>query len=654
MPPIFERRFLTDSNFKNYKMSKIKVTIDGKQKEYQKGITALEIVKDLKKEKEAIVAKTDKGFVDLSTKINKDTEFKVITFKDTEGKKVFWHSASHLMTQAVLRIFKNQNIGLGVGTATDDGYYQDYDIKNIHSDDLKRIEKEMKKIVHEKLDITQKDITKKKALEFYKKDPYKIELANAVPGENVSMYSQGEFDNLCKGPHVPNTSYIKSFKLMKIAGAYWRGDSNNKMLTRIYGIAFPDKTELKEYLHLLEEAEKRDHRKLGKQLDLFSIHEEAPGMPFFHNKGTHIYNKLTEFMRFQLEKRNYEENKTPIILNKDLWLRSGHWDHYKENMYFTKIDDKDFAVKPMNCPGNLLIYKSKAHSYRDLPLKAGEFGLVHRHELSGVLSGLFRVRVFTQDDAHVFCTEEQLQDQIIELIELVDEVYSTFDFKYDIELSTRPEKAMGDKKLWDKAESALQKALEKKKLKYKINEGEGAFYGPKIDYHIKDAIGRSWQCGTIQVDFSMPEKFDLTYQAKDGKKHRPVMLHRAIYGSIERFLGILIEHFAGKFPLWIAPVHARVLTITNSFDKYGEEIAKKLEKDLIVERDYRAESLGYKIREAQSKKIPLIIIVGEKEQQNKTIAVRTLDNKVHYGVKTEDLLKKVLKNIEDKEVGFGM
>lgn len=635
-------------------MSKIKVNIEGKTKEYKKGITAFEVAKDIGKDKVAIVVKIDDGFVDLSTQLNKNTSFKVITFEDTEGKHVFWHSTDHVLANAVKNLYPEAK--LSVGPAIEEGFYYDFEYsKGFTPEDLTKIEKEMYKLIKKNEKFERFELTRSEAIEKNKnlKEDLRNELLDELEGDKITFYKTGTFIDMCRGPHLSRTGLIKGFKLLKVSGAYWKGDQENKQLQRIYGISFPTRDELKKYIKIREEAEKRDHRKLGKQLDLFSIHDEAPGMPFFHNKGTFIYNNLSEFMRVQLKKRNYEENRTPLILNKDLWLRSGHWDHYKENMYFTKIDNKDYAVKPMNCPGNLLVYKARVHSYRELPIKAGEFGIVHRHELSGVLSGLFRVRVFTQDDAHVFCTEEQLQDQIIELIDLVDEVYSTFGFEYDIELSTRPEKAMGDKKIWDKAEDALKKSLEEKKLKFKINEGEGAFYGPKIDYHIKDALGRSWQCGTIQVDFSMPEKFDLTYEGKDGRKHRPVMLHRAIYGSIERFLGILIEHFAGKFPLWIAPMQARVLTIANTFDDYGKKIAEELKKNNIrVETDFRAESLSYKVRDAQLKKIPLIFIVGEKEVANQTVALRTLDNKVHYGLKLSELLKKILKNIERKELKF--
>jgi threonyl-tRNA synthetase len=467
--------------------------------------------------------------------------------------------------------------------------------------------------------------------------------------EQISLYKNAEFIDLCRGPHVPSTGKIKAFKLTKLAGAYWRADSQNKQLQRVYGIAFPDKKMLKEHLKMLEEAEKRDHRKLGKDLELFSFHEEAPGMPFFHDKGMVILSILKEFMAQQMKKRDYQINQTPIVLNKELWLKSGHWNHYSDNMYFTKIDNKENALKPMNCPGNLLIYKARTHSYRELPIRAGEFGIVHRHELSGVLSGLFRVRFFTQDDAHVFCTEKQLESEIEALVEFIDFIYKTFGFEYMVELSTRPKKAMGSVEIWDKATDALKNVLKKKKYDFKINEGDGAFYGPKIDFHLKDAIGRMWQCGTIQVDFSMPEKFDLEYEGKDGRKHRPVMLHRAIYGSFERFFGILIEHYAGRFPLWISPVQVKVLAITDRQEKYVMDIYKRLRQaGLRAEFDLRTETVNYKIRDAQLKQINYILVVGDKEVENKTINVRTREGKVEGEMKVDDLINRMKKEIEEK------
>ncbi len=558
------------------------------------------------------------------------------------------HSCSHMLAYAVKNLFSG--VKLAIGPAVDDGYYYDFDVETPFTlGDLKKIEEEMNKLIRSGLDFKKKDISKKEAKVLFKDEPYKLELIDGLEGDTVSTYTVGDFTDLCKGPHVENSKVLKAFKLMKIAGAYWRGDSKNKMLQRVYGVVFAEKEDLKKYLMLLEEAEKRNHVKIGKDLGLFSMHEEAPGTPFFHDKGAFIFDKLVEFMKEKMRALDYEINKTPIILNKSLWLRSGHWDHYKENMYFTKIDNADYAVKPMNCPGNLLIYKTDVHSYRDLPLKAGEFGLVHRHEMSGVLNGLFRVRAFTQDDAHIFCTEEQLKESIIELIDLVDSVYSTFGFTYHVELSTKPEKAMGSQEVWDKAENALKSALKAKKIEFKINEGDGAFYGPKIDFHLNDAIGRTWQCGTIQVDFSMPEKFELVYEGKDGKQHRPVMIHRAIYGSIERFLGILIEHYAGKFPLWLNPVQVKILTVADKFNDYAEKVAKSMkEAGLRVSLDERAESISKKVRDAQVAKINYILVVGEKEVGEGTVTVRTRDNIVHGAKKVDVFIADLLKEISEK------
>ncbi len=632
-------------------MPEITITFpDNSKKKYQKGITGLEIAKSIGERlaRDAIAAKLDDELVDLSKKIEGDAKLKIITFKDKEGVDVFRHSTAHILANAVVDIFPDALPT--IGPVVEEGFYYDFDKEEpFKPEDLAKIEEKMHAIAKQDLAFERIELTKKQAKEMFKKNKYKLELIDEF-GDNLSAYKQGKFVDLCRGPHLSSTGKIGAIKLTKIAGAYWRGDAKNKQLQRVYGISFPDKKELDGYLTLIEEAEKRDHRKIGKEMDLFSFHEEGPGFPFFHPKGTFVYNKLVEFMRQEMLKRGYQENRTPLILNKSLWLQSGHWDHYKENMYFTKIDEREFAVKPMNCPGNLLVYKSKVHSYRELPIRAGEFGLVHRHELSGVLSGLFRVRCFTQDDAHVFCTEEQLEEEIMNLIEFIDFIYKTFGFEYSVELSTMPEKAMGSKEIWNKAENALKNTLDKKGMKYKLNPGEGAFYGPKIDYHLKDAIGRTWQCGTIQVDFSMPEKFELTYEGKDGKQHRPVMLHRAIYGSIERFFGILIEHYKGRFPLWLAPVQARILTVADRFDDYAKEVKEELEKNgLRIEFDSRAESVSYKVRDAQMQKIPLIITIGEKESKDKSLAIRTLDNKVHMGYKTDDLIRNVLKNIEEKK-----
>jgi threonyl-tRNA synthetase len=482
--------------------------------------------------------------------------------------------------------------------------------------------------------------------------PLQKEIYNDL-GNNATIYTLGDVSivPLYKNPFVSSTNEIKAFQLNSLSSAYWKNNPNNKQLERIYCVGFSSKEELESYIQKQEEAKKRDHRELGKQLQLFSIHEEAPGMPFFHDKGTFIFNKLVEFMTEEMKKLHYEINKTPIILNKKLWLQSGHWDHYKENMYFTKIDHQDFALKPMNCPGNILIFKNEPHSYRELPIKAGEFGIVHRHELSGVLSGLFRVRVFTQDDAHIFCTEEQLEEQIVELLELIKKVYSTFGFEYHVELSTKPEKAMGDPKTWDLAEKALANALRTKKMKYQLNPGDGAFYGPKIDFHVKDALGRSWQCGTIQLDFQMPEKFDLTYEGRDGKKHRPVMLHRAIYGSIERFMGILIEHFAGKFPLWLNPIQIKVITVTDRGIPFAQKVVDELKNNnLRVELDSRTETVGKKIRDAQLEKVNYIVTIGDKEVEKQKLAVRSREGKVEFDVDIRTFITSLLEEVEKKEI----
>ena len=562
------------------------------------------------------------------------------------------HSAAHILAHAVKNLYPK--IKLGIGPTTEEGFYYDFDKKEPFTPvELNRIEQQMRKLVKENHVFKKVKLTPKEIQNFLKKEPYKKQLYNDLKKAKapITFFKNGDFLDLCAGPHIKKSGEIKAFKLLKVAGAYWKGNSKNKQLQRIYGTAFTSQKELEKYTNLLKEAKARDHKKLGKQMDLFSFHEEAPGMPFFHNKGTIIINELVKFMTEEMKKLNYEINKTPLILNKSLWLKSGHWDHYKENMYFTKVDNQDFAVKPMNCPGNILVFKTKMYSYRDLPLKAGEFGIVHRHELSGVLNGLFRVRYFTQDDAHIYCTKEQIKDQIIELFNLVDKIYKIFGFKYEIELSTKPEKAMGSAKMWKLAEGSLQMALKSKKLKYQINPGDGAFYGPKIDFHIKDSLGRKWQCATIQLDFSMPEKFDLAYEGKDNKKHRVVMLHRTIYGTLERFIGILIEHYAGKFPLWLSPVQVKIVTVSDKNTKFAKQITKQLkENNIRVELDDRAETIGKKVREAQINDKPsCIITIGDKEVKNKTLAIRTRDNKVKFGVKPKKFIEKVLKNIEKKE-----
>jgi len=632
-------------------MAKIKIKFpDGSIGEFEKGISIIEIAESIGKKlaEDAIAAKLSNELVDLNTKINKDSELKIITFKDAEGKEIFRHSSSHLMAQAIKNLYPD--VKFAIGPAVDEGFYYDIDLnKKLTPEDLVKIEQEMKKIVDENIKIERDEVSKKEALNLFNDNPYKQELIKEIKDEKISIYKQGNFIDFCRGPHVPSTGKLKAFKLTKLAGAYWRGDAKNKQLQRVYGISFPDKKQLNAYINLLEEAEKRDHRKLGKELNLFSMHDEGPGFPFFHPKGTVIINILKDFWRKEHAKAGYTEVITPMILNRKLWEQSGHWDHYKENMYFTKIDGQDYAIKPMNCPGGILIYKTKIRSYRELPMRMGEMGTVHRHELSGVLAGLFRVRCFTQDDAHIYMTEKQIKDEIIGVINLTDHFYKTFGFGYKVELSTKPDNAMGSDEVWEKATNGLKAALDAKKIKYKINEGDGAFYGPKIDFHLKDCLGRTWQCGTIQLDFAMPEKFNLTYEGKDGKKHRPIMIHRVIYGSIERFLGILIENYAGKFPLWLAPTQAVILNINDSQIPYGEKIKQQLEKSKIrVETDFRAETMPKKVREAQLKKIPLILTVGDKEKENNTVAVRTLNGKVYFNIKPEDLIKKMQEVIDNK------
>lgn len=610
-------------------MNEIKVTLKGgAEKLYKKGISLFEIARDIspKLAKEALAAKVDGRARDLSAKVDKDCSVEILTFEDEEGRKAFWHSTSHVMAQAVKRLFPETK--LAIGPAIDEGFYYDFDRdESFTPSDLEKIENEMAKIVAENYPFCRIDVTKEEALSEFKKmgEPYKVELIEALPEDApISFYQQGEFKDLCAGPHIPSTGMIKAFKLTSLAGAYWRGDERNKMLQRIYGISFPKKSMLDEYLKRIEEAKKRDHRKLGRELDIFSLHEEGPGFPFFHPNGMVIWNLLTDFWRKEHTKRGYKEIKTPIILNEELWRRSGHWDHYKENMYFTQIDGENYAVKPMNCPGGILMYKTDSHSYRDLPIRLGELGLVHRHELSGVLHGLMRVRCFTQDDAHIFMTPSQIEDEIIGVIDLVDYFYQIFGFEYKVELSTRPENSMGSDELWEQATSALQGALEKKGMSYKINEGDGAFYGPKIDFHLKDSLGRTWQCGTIQLDFQMPERFDLTYIGQDGEKHRPVMIHRVVFGSIERFIGILIEHYGGAFPVWLAPVQAKILPISEKHLDYAYKVKKQLDAAGIrAEVDERNEKIGYKVRDAQMKRIPFMLVTGDKEASENTVSVRT-------------------------------
>ncbi|MDR2736421.1 MAG: threonine--tRNA ligase [Gracilibacteraceae bacterium] len=561
----------------------------------------------------------------VSTELPLAVEIVTVDSEDGVGLEILRHSTSHLMAQAVQNLFPGTQLAIGPPIAN--GFYYDFDSDHVFvPEDLAAIEAEMKRLASEDLPIRREELSREEALTLFREreEPYKVELINDLPaGVVISVYHQGAFVDLCAGPHVPSTKRLKVFKLQTVAGAYWRGDEKNKMLQRIYGLAFAKESDLSTYLFRLEEAKRRDHRKLGTELDLFSLHEDGPGFPFFHPKGMILRGLLEDFWRREHVKRGYQEIKTPIILSRSLWEHSGHWDHYKDNMYFTQIDDRDFAIKPMNCPGGMIIFKSKIRSYRDLPLRFGELGLVHRHELSGVLHGLLRVRNFTQDDAHIYMTPEQITGEIIGVIELIDYFYKVFGFEYHVELSTRPENSMGSDETWDMATEALQKALINKGLKYKINAGDGAFYGPKIDFHVKDSLERTWQCGTIQLDFLMPEKFDLSYIGEDAEKHRPVMIHRVVYGSLERFMALLIEHYAGAFPTWLAPVQVRVLPISDRHHDYGAEVATRLrETGVRAEVDRRREKINYKIRETQTEKIPFALIVGDREVEESRVTMR--------------------------------
>lgn len=609
-------------------MNKVTVTFsNGKKRSFDRGITLNQIIKASYPEiaPHVVAAVLDSQTVDLSRSIEMDTTVRILTCNEPEGLQVFWHSASHIMAHAVKALFPDTL--LGIGPSISNGFYYDFHMETSLSEaDFPKIEAKMQEIVEADQPFVGRDLSKEEAVALFQKrgERFKLELVQEIPENEVTVYENGDFVDLCRGPHVPSTGFIRHFKLLSVAGAYWHGDERNPVMQRIYGVAFQDQKDLEDHLRALEEAQRRDHRRLAKELDLFSFQPEGPGFPFWHPNGVIVCNEIKNYMREVLNRHGYLEINTPLILNEELWHRSGHWDNYKENMYFTNIDEQTYAVKPMNCPGGLLVYKNHPHSYRDLPLKLSEMGLVHRHEKSGVLHGLFRVRQFTQDDAHVFCTPEQMEEEIIELIDLVDEVYHTFGYdEFQSELSTRPKKSIGTDEMWEKAEKALMNALERKAIAYQVNQGEGAFYGPKIDYHIKDSLGRMWQCGTIQVDFSMPERFDLDYVGSDGEKHRPVMIHRAILGSVERFIGILIEHVGGAFPLWLAPVQCIVLPISDKHQDYARQFINHLVKGGIRSRiDDRNEKVGYKIREAETKKIPYMCIVGDKEMDNTTISVR--------------------------------
>lgn len=575
----------------------------------------------------------------------------IIEVNEEEGRKALRHTAAHILAQAVKRLYPE--VKLTIGPAIDNGFYYDFDIdKPITLEMLNIIEEEMRNIVKENLKLERSVLSREEALKLMaeKGESYKIELINDLPeDEELSFFRQGEFIDLCAGPHVLYTSQVKAIKLTSVAGAYWRGSEKNKMLQRVYGTAFAKKSELEEYLNMLEEAKKRDHRKLGKELKLFALMEEGPGFPFFLPKGMILKNILIDYWRELHSKAGYLEIETPIILNRQLWETSGHWQHYKENMYTVNIDEEEFAIKPMNCPGGMLVYKSETHSYRDFPIRAGELGRVHRHELSGALHGLMRVRAFTQDDAHIFMLPEQIKDEIKGVVKLIDEVYGRFGFKYKVELSTRPENSMGSDEEWKLAENSLQGALEEMNMPFKINPGDGAFYGPKIDFHLEDSLGRTWQCGTIQLDFQLPQRFDLNYIGRDGEKHRPIVIHRVIFGSIERFIGILIEHFAGKFPAWISPVQVKVLSISEKYNSYAESVAKALkDKNIRVELDDRAEKIGFKIREARNERVPYMVIIGEKEQQEGLITVKARNNDKEEKVVLYEFIAKIREEIENK------
>lgn len=625
-------------------------------KQFEEGITVAQVAKTLGEGlyKAACAAKLNGKYVDLRTTINSDSTLEILTFEDDLGKKTYWHTSAHILAQAVLRLFPEAK--LAIGPAIEKGFYYDFDLpRSLNAQDLEQIELEMKKIIKDDFQIERFELPYDKAVALMKgkNQPYKLELIeeHAGNGESLSFYQQDDFVDLCAGPHLMSTGKIKSVKLLSCTGAYWRGDAKGPMLQRIYGISFPKSSELENYLTALEEAKKRDHRKLGRELELFDFFDEGQGFPFFFPNGMKVRNALLDFWHEEHDKAGYVEIKTPIILNKELWLRSGHWEHYKDNMYTTMIDDQEHAIKPMNCPGGMLVYKNRPHSYRELPMRVAELGLVHRHELSGALHGLMRVRCFTQDDAHIFMMPSQIEQEILGVMKLIDKFYSIFGFKYHIELSTRPEDSLGTDEQWELATNGLKQALDRSGKKYKVNEGDGAFYGPKIDFHLEDCLGRTWQCGTIQLDFQMPERFDLTYVGEDGEKHRPVMIHRVILGSIERFIGILTEHFAGAFPLWLAPEQVRILPISDRLQPEAMRIQEKLkEAGIRVSVDTRSEKMGYKIREAQLKKVPYMLVVGDKEVETGTVSVRSRSEGDLGAMALTEILSKIQSEIRNKTI----
>lgn len=627
---------------------------DGKEKEFESAVSLADAAKAISNSlgKNALVAKVNGELTDLRDPIVDGAEVEFFTKEDPEGLFTLRHTASHVMAQAIQHLFPG--VKFAIGPAIDDGFYYDLDSDHVFSqEDFAAIEKEMAKIAKENIPLVKKVLPRDEVLQYFKDkgQDYKVMLIEDLPEEEtISLYEQGDFTDLCAGPHLKSTGKVKTFKLMTVAGAYWRGDSKNKMLQRIYATAFFSKEDLDHYLFVRAEAEKRDHRKLGKQLDLFSFHEEGPGFPFFHPKGMILRNKLMDYERELFKEFGYVEIMTPVILSKKLWLQSGHWDHYKENMYFTQIDDEDYAIKPMNCPGGILFFKTQQRSYRDLPMRVGEFGLVHRHELKGALHGLFRVRCFTQDDAHIFMTQEQMKDEVIKCMAMYQKMYGVFGLEYHVELSTRPENSMGSDELWEISTNALREAIETAGVPYQINEGDGAFYGPKLDFHVQDSLGRTWQCGTIQMDMQLPERFDVNYIGEDGEKHRAVMLHRAGYGSLERFIGILIEHYAGAFPTWIAPVQAKIIPVTDKNLEYAKSVAAAMsESDIRVEVEEANETLGYKIRKAQMEKVPYMIIVGDQEMKGHTISVRSRKNGDQGSQSLPMFVANLIREIKERE-----
>ena len=632
----------------------ISITLpDGNIKAFDQALSGLELAASISDglARNCVAMELDHRLVDLNTRIERDATVRLVTTKDPEALEIMRHSAAHVMAQAILRLY--QGAKLTIGPVVEEGFYYDIDMPPVSEEDFPKIEAEIQKIVKAKIPIRRREVTKAAALQAYRGEPYKLEMVQDLEEGTISVYEQGEFADLCRGPHVPHTGFVKAIKLLKVSGAYWRADPTRAQLQRIYGTAYFDKKELEAYLHFLEEAKRRNHRKIGQALDLFSFHDEAPGMPFFHPKGMVVWNALLDYWRSEHRAAGYVETKTPIILNRALWERSGHWANYRENMYTTSIDETEYAIKPMNCPGGMLLYNRKPHSYRDLPLRASEIGLVHRHELSGVLSGLFRVRAFHQDDAHIFMTPEQIEQEILGVLRLVERIYGTFGLGFHLELSTRPKKSIGTDEQWALATGGLKSALAAYGHDYKLNEGDGAFYGPKIDVHIKDALNRTWQCGTIQLDMSLPERFNLHFVDKDNERKRPIMIHRVIYGSIERFLGILVEHFAGRFPLWMSPVQAVLLPMNDELSAYAEEVKSRFDAaGLLTEVDSRTESLNRKVREAQLNQVPLTLTIGAKEKESGTLAVRTLDGKVTYGITHERFIAAVSENIRQRAISF--